>query len=221
MACRLVALDKSPGVRPVGIGEVYRRLLAKCLLEAVGHTATAAAGNLNLCAGLPAGIEGAMHAIRQEMDAPPIQPAPPGPDPFEVLLRQPRRDSTGSREEADMRAGLPPEPGRSSSMPGTGSTSWAVEPCSGRSGTGGPPDPGSHSTATVILRRKGRPGYTLLSSEGVTQGDLLLMVLYGLALVPLAKKLRQEHPEVVQAWYADDGLLKGRTSQVAAAMTLL
>jgi hypothetical protein len=39
-------------------------------------------------------------------------------------------------------------------------------------------------------------------------------------LVPLAKKLRQEHPEVVQAWYADNGLLKGRTSQVAA-MTLL
>jgi hypothetical protein len=75
--------------------------------------------------------------------------------------------------------------------------------------------------AQLILRRKGRPGYTLLSSEGVTQGDPLSMVLYGLALVPLAKKLWQEHPEVVQAWYADDGLLKGYTSQVAAAMTLL
>ena len=75
MACRLVALDKSPGVRPVGIGEVYRRLLAKCVLEAVGHQATAAAGNLNLCAGLPAGIEGAIHAVRQEMDGPPIPPA--------------------------------------------------------------------------------------------------------------------------------------------------
>jgi hypothetical protein len=110
MACRLVALDKSPGVRPVGIGEVYCRLLAKSLLEAVGHTATAAAGNLDLCAGLPSGIEGAIHAIRQEMDAPSIQPAPPRPDPFEALLRQPRRDSTGSREDADMEAGLPPEP---------------------------------------------------------------------------------------------------------------
>jgi hypothetical protein len=77
-----------------------------------------------------------------------------------------------------------------------------------------------HATQ-LILRQKGHPGYTLLSSEGVTQGGPLSMVLYGLALVPLAKTLRQEHPEVVQAWYADDRLLKGRTSQVAATMTLL
>jgi hypothetical protein len=64
MACQLVALDKSPGLRSVDIGEVYRRLMAKCLLKAVGHQATDAAGNLNLCAGLPIGIEGAIHAVR-------------------------------------------------------------------------------------------------------------------------------------------------------------
>ena len=32
MAARLVALAKEPGVRLVGIGEIYRRLFAKCLL---------------------------------------------------------------------------------------------------------------------------------------------------------------------------------------------
>jgi hypothetical protein len=58
MACRLVALDKQPGVRPVGIGEVYRRLLAKCVLNVIGTQATGACDNLNLCAGLPAGIKG-------------------------------------------------------------------------------------------------------------------------------------------------------------------
>jgi hypothetical protein len=61
-------------------------------------------------------------------------------------------------------------------------------------------------SAQLILGRKGQTGYTLLSGEGITQGDPLYMVLYyGLALVPLAATLRQVHPEVVQAWYADDG----------------
>jgi hypothetical protein len=63
MACRLVALDKEPGTRPVGIGEIYRRLFAKCVLEACGSQATTACGNLNICAGLTAGIEGAVHAV--------------------------------------------------------------------------------------------------------------------------------------------------------------
>ena len=68
LACRLVALDKDPGTRPVGIGEVYRRLMAKCVLKIVGDRATHACGNLNLCAGLKAGIEGAVHAVRGAYD---------------------------------------------------------------------------------------------------------------------------------------------------------
>ena len=59
MAGRLVALDKSPGVRPVGIGSIFWRLFAKCLIKVIGHEATSACGNVNLlCAGLPAEIEG-------------------------------------------------------------------------------------------------------------------------------------------------------------------
>ena len=65
MAARLVALDKQPGVRPVGIGEVYRGLFAKVLLKVIGSQATAVCGNYNFCAGIPAGIKGAVHAVRE------------------------------------------------------------------------------------------------------------------------------------------------------------
>ena len=65
MAYRLVALDKRPGVRPVGIGETLRRALAKLIMRAAGDQAKTACGNLQLCAGLEAGIEGATHAMGQ------------------------------------------------------------------------------------------------------------------------------------------------------------
>ena len=41
---RSIALDKSPGIRPVGIGETWRRLLVKCLLRVSGQEAKAACG---------------------------------------------------------------------------------------------------------------------------------------------------------------------------------
>ena len=93
MACRLVALDKQPGVRPLGIGEIFRRLLAKCVLSVIGTQATVACGNFNLCAGLSAGIEGAVHALQEvaaptfattsdddQEHQPPAPPTPPDPD---------------------------------------------------------------------------------------------------------------------------------------------
>ena len=56
MACRLVALDKRSGMRPVGIGETLRRSLAKLIMRAAGDQAKIACGNLQLCAGLKSGI---------------------------------------------------------------------------------------------------------------------------------------------------------------------
>ena len=66
MTCCLAALDKSTGVRLVGIGETLRRALAKLVMSAAGDQAKTACGNLHLCAGLEAGIEGASHAIGQQ-----------------------------------------------------------------------------------------------------------------------------------------------------------
>ena len=56
MACRLVAIDKRPGVRPVGIGETLRRALAKLVMRSAEDQANTSCGNLWLCTGLKAGI---------------------------------------------------------------------------------------------------------------------------------------------------------------------
>ena len=35
-ACRLIVLDKCPGVRPIAIGEVSRRIMSKAILSVIG-----------------------------------------------------------------------------------------------------------------------------------------------------------------------------------------
>ena len=68
MIGRLLGFDKIPGVRPLGIGYIIRRLVAKCGLKVMGQDATRACGTDQLCTGLEAGIEGGIHFIRQIQD---------------------------------------------------------------------------------------------------------------------------------------------------------
>ena len=76
-------------------------------------------------------------------------------------------------------------------------------------------------SAQLILRRRNAPCKQLLSQEGVTQGDPLSMVLYGLALVPLGKILRDEFPTILQPWYADDAAMSGIAHNIAPVMDRL
>ena len=46
MVCRLVVLDKKPGVCPVGIGETLCQALAKLVVRAAGDQVKTACGNL-------------------------------------------------------------------------------------------------------------------------------------------------------------------------------
>ena len=61
MTNRLMALDKRLGFRPIRIDEIWLRLLAKYVLKVTGDEAKDVCGNTQLCAGLKAGIEGAVH----------------------------------------------------------------------------------------------------------------------------------------------------------------
>jgi hypothetical protein len=63
MCRRLVALDKQPGVCPVAIGEIWHQCIAKGNLSGSGAQAKGACGSVQLCAGLEAGIKGALHAV--------------------------------------------------------------------------------------------------------------------------------------------------------------
>ncbi|XP_028417275.1 uncharacterized protein LOC114541674 [Dendronephthya gigantea] len=62
LACRLIPLDKNPGVRPIGIGEVLRRIIGKSIVFAKPQIMDSA-GDLQLCAGQQSGCEAAVHAM--------------------------------------------------------------------------------------------------------------------------------------------------------------
>ena len=64
LSCRLIALDKKPGVHPIGICETVRRIITKAFLSVVGSDIQDAAGSIQLCAGQKAGIETAVHAMK-------------------------------------------------------------------------------------------------------------------------------------------------------------
>ena len=55
MPGRLIAIDKQPGVRPVGFGETWRRLFAKIVLKVTVPESTMACQDAQLCARLKAG----------------------------------------------------------------------------------------------------------------------------------------------------------------------
>ena len=65
IACRLIPLDKDPGIRPIGIGEVVRRIVGKTISRIASDYIKEAAGPLQTCAGHGAGAEAAIHAMRQ------------------------------------------------------------------------------------------------------------------------------------------------------------
>ena len=63
--------------------------------------------------------------------------------------------------------------------------------------------------AQLLLLQPGEPPVTILSREGVTQGDPLSMVLYEINLVPLREELRAAYMGILSPFYADDAAFDG------------
>jgi len=180
MSGRLLALDKCPGVRPIGIGETWRRAIAKCVLHVAGKEASASCGVDQLCAGLQAGIDGAIHAMQHEWDIHHME------ENWGFLLI----DARNAFNELNCTAML-----------------WTVHhewPSSARFTF----NSYRHWTSLVIRCNDGT-GVFLHGQEGVTQGDPLSMFAYGVGVLPLIRQLKAAFPRVKQPWYADDAAAAG------------
>ena len=55
-------------------------------------------------------------------------------------------------------------------------------------------------------------GETLLSQEGITQGDSLAMAMYAIVVTPLIHQIKQETTK--QVWFADDATAGGKLTNV-------
>ena len=65
-ACRLIPLDKNPGVRPIGIGEVMRRIIERTITKCLKNELLSLGSNYQLCLGKKCGIEYAIHTLRDQ-----------------------------------------------------------------------------------------------------------------------------------------------------------
>ena len=69
LACTLIPLDKNPGVRPIGIGEVLRRIIGKTVVSHLRSDIIRSTGNLQLCTGQQSGCEAAVHSMREAFES--------------------------------------------------------------------------------------------------------------------------------------------------------
>ena len=70
VASRLIPLDKGNGeVRPIGVGEVIRRIIGKCVTRVAKQDVINASGAMQVCAGQKSGGEAAIHAMRNIFEA--------------------------------------------------------------------------------------------------------------------------------------------------------
>ena len=174
LVCRLIALDKHPGVRPIGVGDTARRIISKAVLAIVGPNIQDALGCQQLCGGQIAGIEAAVHATRAALESEESQAA--------LLVDATNAFNTLNRQVAlhNIRRLCPP-------------------------------------IATILINSYTSPtelfldGDIILSQEGTTQGDPLAMAMYGLATIPLIRRL---DGLCTQVWCTDDSAAIGKLTQL-------
>ena len=65
VACRLVPLDKNPRLRPIGVGEILRRITGKVTVSVLKKEVVSSAESPQACAGQEAGSGAAIHTVEK------------------------------------------------------------------------------------------------------------------------------------------------------------
>ena len=71
------------------------------------------------------------------------------------------------------------------------------------------------------MKKREEKEYTILSREGVTQGDPISMVLYRITLAPLIEEIRAADPGLLSPFYADDTAFDGSARRITHLLKLL
>jgi hypothetical protein len=196
-ANRLVALDKCPGVRPIGIGECLRRLIGKVVAQKTKHEVVQIGKSDQLATSMPAAIEGGTHAMREL---------------FQLL---------GDEDHADGYGMLLVDASNAFNAVNRTAAMWNARqtwPSAARFLFNT-----YRGYNLLIIRSSVSPGSgtIMLSREGVTQGDPLSMFLYGIAIMPLIHRCKMDGPDCRQVWYADDSSAAGRLTRLRQWLDVL
>ena len=186
LACRLIALDKCPGVRPIGICECARRpigicgcarrIISKAILFVTKGDVQEVAGSLQLCAGQIAGIESAVHFMSDCFQS---------EDTEAVLLIDASNAFNSLNRDAVLHNIRYICPSLAMVLIDT-----------------------YRETTELFV-----DDTTLFSEEGTTQGDPLAMPMYALATIPLINCLMVA-TDLKQVCYADDATASGSLSSL-------
>ncbi len=77
-----------------------------------------------------------------------------------------------------------------------------------------------HFLILVVRNHDGHTASFLDGQEGVSQGDPLSMLLYGVALLPLVERVNEAYPGALIPWFANDMAFTGSASNCAGGFNL-
>ena len=246
---RCLAADKKPGVRGLSCGEIWMRLLSQCNLNQTKLQATVGCANAQLCAGLKAGIEGNLHAVRAiwpqsagweqdeghglaynevDVDADPL----PETQTFArdanntVVFSQ---DTDPGQDEDTSRSRYEPDTGFGAGIFDAKNAFgelnryqllWAIAHRWPK-GSRFAFNCYRHYSIVYVRDEPGKPCIVLLCKDGIPQGSGMSMYSYGIGLMPLCEQMREAVPTALQTYYADDAAAAGKARANAKCLKFL